>query len=106
MHVYNSSIYGSLHALEQAEMDLMDHRVNAALVCSAFSFENPLIMERLHRTTLKNRTLCEGSGAMLLVANGTETVWNDYNYTHTNDYYGISQQIIIQITKGRKKNVD
>ena len=99
MHVYNSSTYGSLHALEQAEMDLMDRRVNAALVCSAFSFENPLIMERLHQTVLNNRILSEGSGAMLLVANETETNWNDCDYMHTDNYFGISHQIIIQIKK-------
>lgn len=103
MHVYNSSTYGSLHALEQAEMDLMDHRVNAALVCSAFSFENPLIMERLHQTVLNNRTLCEGSGAMLLVANETETDWKDCDYIHTDEFHGISHQIIIQIKKEKEK---
>ena len=105
MHVYNSSTYGSLHALEHAEMDLMDHRVNAALVCSAFSFENPLIMGRMNQTILNNRILCESSGAMLLVANETETDWKDCDYIHTDGFHGISHQIIIQIER-RKKNAD
>ncbi len=103
MHVYNSSSFGSIHALEQAEMDLIDHRVDAALVCSAFSFENPLIMERLNKTSLKNRILCEGSGAMLLVASEKKTNWQDCDFMEYDEFYGISQQIIVQIER-RKQN--
>ena len=101
MHVYNSSTYGSIHALVQAEMDLKDHRVNAALVCSAFSFENPLIMERLNQSMPKKSILCEGSGAILLVASETETDWKDYDYKNADEFYGISHQIISQIERGR-----
>ncbi len=104
MHIYNSSGFGSIHALEQAEADLIDHRVNAALVCSAFSFENPLIMGRMNQTILNNRILCEGSGAILLVANETETDWKECDYIHTDAFYGISHQIIIQIERSRKND--
>jgi hypothetical protein len=101
MNVYNNSIHGSLHTLEQAEMDLSDNRISAALVCSAFSFENPIIMERIRQSALKERILCEGAGAMLLVADGIETNWQDMDYENTKEYFGISHQIIVQImTRG------
>lgn len=98
-NVYNNSEYGSLHALEQAEMDLYDNRITAALVCSAFSFENPIIMERISRSELNKRVLCEGAGAMLLVADGTEKSWQDINYENTDEYFGISHQVIVQIMR-------
>lgn len=98
-NVYNNSIYGSLHALEQAEIDLSDKRVNAALVCSAFSFENPIIMGRIRNSVLNERVLCEGAGAMLLVADGAENSWQDINYSNTDEYFGISHQIIVQIMR-------
>lgn len=101
LNVYTNSRYGSLHALEQAEMDLSDNRINAALVCSAFSFEDPLIMERTRRSALKERILCEGAGAMLLVADGIETNWQNMDYENTKEYFGISHQIIVQtMTRG------
>lgn len=96
-NVYNNSRYGSLQALEQAEMDLWDNRIDAALVCSAFSFENPILMERIRRSELKERILCEGAGAMLLVADGKETNWQDMDYENNEEYFGISHQIIVQI---------
>jgi hypothetical protein len=98
-NVYSNSGYGSLHALEQAEMDLSDKRIKAALVCSAFSFENPIIMERIRRSVLNKRILCEGAGAVLLVADGTEKSWQEINYENTNEYFGISHQVIVQIMR-------
>ncbi|GBE05475.1 MAG TPA: hypothetical protein ENH31_06115 [Nitrospirae bacterium] len=106
MHVYNNSSIGSLHALEQAEMDLMDRRVSAALVCSAFSFEIPIMLERIKRTSLGERILCEGAGAMLLTSNEREIDWKDFNYQGTSEYYGISHQIIIQAIKRRTLSGD
>jgi hypothetical protein len=104
MNIYNNSLYGSLHALEQAEMDLADNRVSAALICSAFSFENPLIMERIRRTVLKERTLCEGAGALLLVRDGVENTWQNMDYENTDEYFGISHQIIMQINSRRTQD--
>lgn len=99
LNVYNSSSYGSIHALEQAEMDLHESRVDAALVCSAFSFENPIILERIRRQTLQNRILCEGAAALFLTADGKHSDWKDLDYNATESYYGISHQIITQIQK-------
>ncbi|MHB8880702.1 MAG: hypothetical protein ACYC69_04220 [Thermodesulfovibrionales bacterium] len=104
LHVFNNSLYGSLHALQQAELDLADGRVNAALICSAFSFENPLILERTRRSVLKGRVLCEGAGAMLLVPGGGGNAWQDMDYENTGEYFGISHQIISQIMKRRTQH--
>jgi hypothetical protein len=101
MNVYNHSTHGSLHALEQAEIDLADNRVAAALVCSASSFENPLIVERQRRAHLGTRVFCEGAGAMLLVADGSETDWKSEDYLDTEEFFGISHQIIIQVKRRR-----
>ena len=101
LNVYNNAAYGSLHALEQAEIDLQEGRIKAALVCSAFSFEDPLVLERIRRRELNERVLCEGAGACLLTADGTFSDWNDLDYADTESYYGISHQIIMQtLTKG------
>jgi hypothetical protein len=96
INVYNHSFYGSVHALDQAELDIQEKRVKAALVCSAFSFEDPLVLERINRKDLNERVLCEGAGAMLLTAGNSFTDWDDYDYQNTESYYGISHQLIIQ----------
>ncbi len=96
LNVYNSSTCGSLHALEQAEIDLQEGRITAALVCSAFSFEDPLVLERNRRKDLEERVLCEGAGACLLTFDDTYSDWNNLDYAHTESYYGISHQIIMQ----------
>lgn len=101
MHVYNHSALGSLQALEQAEMDLADGRISAALVCSAFSFENPVILERLKRTCPGETVLCEGAGALLLGQGDPITNWRNLDDGDTHDYYGISHQLIVQILKRR-----
>jgi len=101
LQVYNDSRQGGLLALSQAEIDLTEGRVAAALVCSAFSFENPLIMERIARRELKGRILCEGAGALLLTADGTEHGWKDIDSTESHAYYAISHQIIMHIQKRR-----
>jgi len=99
MNVFNSSTWGSIHALEQAEDDLGNGRISVALVCSAFSFENPLLLERIRKHDLHDRVLCEGAAAMLLTADGNKSEWREMNYDMTESYYGISHQIIIQTIK-------
>ena len=101
LNVYNNSTHGSIHALQQAEMDLEENKIDAALVCSAFSFENPLTVERVNRQNLHDRTLCEGAGALLLTSDGRFSNWKNLDYEDTESYFGISHQIIIQtLSKG------
>jgi hypothetical protein len=105
VNVFNSSRYGSIHALEQAEKDLAEGYVEAALVCSAFSFENPLVLERIRRQDLMGRVLCEGAAAMLLTADGNVSEWSGKDVDSADSYFGISHQLVIQIlnTAGGKQ---
>lgn len=97
LNVFTSSTHGSIHALLQAEADLEAGRVDAALVCSAFSLETPLVLERIRRKELNGRILCEGAAAMLLTPGGTKIDWNDQEFDDTQSYYGISHQLITSI---------
>ena len=94
MHVYNHSRFGGIAALEQAEADLQAKRIELALVCSAFSFENPLVVERARRISPDGRVLCEGAGALLLAAGDGETNWENQDYFQMEEFFGISQQIV------------
>jgi hypothetical protein len=101
MHIYNHSRFGSLSALEQAEADLQAGRVKLALVASAFSFENPIVVERAHRAA-PGRVLAEGAGAILLGPSEAETNWENQDYGATDEYFGISQQIIELATRNKE----
>ncbi len=97
LNVYNHSSWGCVHAFDQAEADIQEGRVKAALVCSAFSFEDPIVLEGIRRKALKDRVLCEGAGAMLLVPDASFRDWSDHDFHNSESYYGISHQLIIHI---------
>lgn len=101
MHVYNHSKFGCISALEQAELDLETGLVKLALVCSSFSFENPLVVERARRATSPNRIVCEGAGALLLASDGKSTDWQNQDYGNMEEFFGISQQVIELATRKR-----
>lgn len=71
--VFNHSRLGALHALDQAEEDLVSGRVDAALVCSAFSLEDPLLAARARRSAGSEAVLSEGAACLLLGPNGERT---------------------------------
>lgn len=102
MHVYNHSTFGGVAALEQAELDLENGLVKLALVCSAFSFENPLVVQRVSRLAAQGKTVCEGAGALLLTSDGKVSDWQNQDYGQMDEHFGISQQIIeLAMRKGR-----
>lgn len=87
------STAGALHALDQAELDLADGVVTAALVCSAFSLEDPLLSLRA-RTSLPAETVIrEGAAAVLLTADGEDrdVRWEPRPGA---DFSGIAQPLI------------
>lgn len=100
MTVYNDSQFGGIHAFDQAELDLNSGLVDLAVVGASFAFENPIAIERNHRRYLKDKTLCEGAGLMILKKNGEVTDWENQQYGTMNEYYGVADQIIEQ-TKRR-----
>jgi 3-oxoacyl-(acyl-carrier-protein) synthase len=94
MNVYNDSQKGALHALEQAELDLNEGVIDLAVVGASFSFENPLAVERNHQCFLKDKTLCEGAGLMVLKKSSQITDWSERSFGGMNDYFGIADQVI------------
>jgi hypothetical protein len=68
MNVYTHSRTGSIQALEQAEWDLKTKKVSYALVCTAFAFDDFLVVKRLRKTDA--RDLSEGAAAMILKGDG------------------------------------
>jgi len=102
LNVYTHSTHAGLQALEQAEFDLIHNNVQAALVCTAFSFEDPLINARIRRDE-PQRTISEGAAAILLTNNGDRTNWSDLVRSDSNTYYGISDEIV-NLTKKMKGN--
>lgn len=91
--VYNDSQFGSLHALEQAELDLETGLVDQAIVGGAFSFESPLAVGR-NATYAKDRVLCEGAGLAILEKNNEVTDWSSRNYDNSESFFGIADPII------------
>ena len=94
MNVYTHSKMGSLQALEQAEEDLWFDRIKLALVCSAHAFDDFLVVARTRNEN--PAILAEGAGAMLLKKNDHKTEWRQKikSINHSQDFYGISNQII------------
>ncbi len=66
VNVYKHSTAAALHALEQAELDLSTGLVDAALVVSAFSLEDPLLSLRVRRTAGATAVVSEGAGAVAM----------------------------------------
>lgn len=70
VNVYCHSGAAALHALEQAELDLEGGAVTAALVCSAFSLEDPLLSLRVRTSRPDGAIIQEGAAAVVLTAGG------------------------------------
>jgi hypothetical protein len=69
VNVFCHSTAGALHALEQAEIDLAEGRLAAALVCAAWSLEDPLLALRA-RLDWPLAVLAEGAAAIVLEDGG------------------------------------
>lgn len=94
-YVFSHSRWACLHALEQAEFDLNAGTVEAALVCSAFSLEDPLLTMRVRRNISDHYLLCEGSAALVLVPNGHTTEWRDLIPTDDTRFYGTAHDLVL-----------
>lgn len=93
MNVYTDSASSALHALEQAEWDLQDGSVKAALVCSAFAFEDFLRVRGARRE--ESRTLVEGAAAMVMGAGDEFTDWSGASERGDERYsFGIADRMV------------
>jgi hypothetical protein len=92
--VYQHSRFGCLQGLEQAEFDLNTCRVRAALVCSAFSLEDPLVSLAACRQKTESTILSEGAAVLLLVHNGEYTDWRGAADSES-CFYGIAHDLVM-----------
>jgi hypothetical protein len=112
MNVYTHSIYACQQALEQAEADLVNHVVEAALVITAHAFDDFWVVKRTRQQD--QRTLCEGAAAQILSLNkankraetrpiNKNELKKGANHEYLFDaenYFGISDPLINLIRKG------
>jgi 3-oxoacyl-(acyl-carrier-protein) synthase len=104
MGCYNHSTAGSVQALEQAEEDLYSGLIDAALVCSGLSFEDDLLTMRSQIETPKEKILCEGAAALLLVPNGVRTPWAQNLVSDPKRYFGIADPIVQLALKEKQRS--
>lgn len=97
-YVFSHSRWACLHALEQAEFDLHKGIVRAAVVCSAFSLEDPLLTMRIRRSIPDSLSLCEGSAALILLPSSTMTDWRDVIPTDDTRFYGTAHDLVLVAT--------
>ena len=92
MTVFTHSTHAALHALDQAEWDLRQGVVEAALVCTANAFDDYVIVRRAHNSD--PRTLNEAAGAMLLGPSPEFSDWSSEIVHDPKNYFGISDPLI------------
>lgn len=98
--VYTHSTAAGIQALEQAERDLRDKVVDAALVCGALSFEDSLQTLRARQQLAAKSSLAEGAGALVLISDDELHDWAHRDYSDQKRSYGMSQPIV-QAAQGR-----
>lgn len=94
-YVFSHSRWGGLHALEQAEFDLQHSVVRAAIVCSAFSLEDPLISMQFRRSVADTCVLCEGAAALVLLPSDQCTDWRSRIPVDNDRFYGIAHDLVL-----------
>lgn len=99
LYVYTHSTYAALHALEQAEQELAAGVVEAALVCSAFSLEDPLVTVRLCSGLGEGRVLSEGAACLLLAGDGRLRDWRSQLQDGGSRWYGIAHPIVTLVER-------
>jgi len=107
LNVFIHSQYGPLHALEQAEFDLNNNLIDAALVCAAFSLEDPLLCHRVRKDYPGEAVLTEGAAALVLVSGGEKKNWSELtsnvgNISTSKRIYGIADLLINYCIGGDK----
>jgi hypothetical protein len=104
VNVYQHSRFGCLHALDQAEFDLSAGIVRVALVCSAFSLEDPLLSMRAWRSVPTSMILCEGAAMLVLAPDGEYTNWRALLPPSTDCFYGIAQDLVMLARRDNDDN--
>ena len=93
MNIYNHSVFGGLQAFEQADLDLSQGVVEKAIVCSAFSVEDPLLTKRTALQVAEGKVLCEGAAVLVLEPSSQKFVFSPCLGAE-NRHFGISQDVV------------
>ncbi len=106
LYGFTHSRWACLHALEQAECDLRNGVVKAAVVGSAFSLEDPLLSMRIWRSIPEDSTLCEGAAALLLTASEEHTDWRRAMPESRARFYGTAHDLVLFASDGEQHEQD
>lgn len=98
LYGFTHSRWACLQALEQAEFDLKNGVIRAALVGGGFSLEDPLLSMRVRRSIPEYSILCEGAAALVLVSNGQFTDWRCATPTDDQRFYGTAHDLVLLAT--------
>ena len=104
LNVFTHSRAGSLQALDLAEFDLQNDKVEIALVCASFSFEDPLINARI-KQDYPDRILAEGAAALLMTKSSDAIDWALKDFDNASINFGIASEVVY-LTKEREKHDD
>jgi hypothetical protein len=106
LYGFTHSRWAGLHALEQAECDLQNGVVKAALVGSAFSLEDPLLSMRIRRSIPDTSVLCEGAAALVLTASNEYTGWRSVMPETGECFYGTAHDLVLLATGSEQYEQD
>jgi hypothetical protein len=94
LYTYTHSRLACRHALEQAEWDLETATVHAALVCAAFTLDDPLLAMRTRRAAPATATLSEGAACLVLTAGAERTDWSWLPCQSPSCSFGIATDLV------------
>jgi hypothetical protein len=94
LYTFTHSRLACRHALEQAEWDLETATVQAALVCGAFTLDDPLLAMRTRRDAPATATLSEGAACLVLTAGAERTDWSWLPCQSPSCSFGIATDLV------------
>lgn len=98
------SRFGSLHAVEAAQMDLSLGIVHYAIICASFAHEDPLLSLRTRSQLSETVTLSEGAVAVLADKELlNKTLTNADFMQHNDEHYGIADYLVQIVSRGEFK---
>ena len=94
LYTFTHSSFACRHALEHAERDLETAAIQAAMVCAAFSLEDPLLSLRARRALPATVTLSEGAACLVLTAGDGRADWSRLSSDSPSVSYGIATDLV------------
>jgi hypothetical protein len=93
--VFTHSLYATYHALKQAKADIRMEKIEAALICTAYSLEDPLLAIRGRHLIPASRTLSEGAAYLVLTKYNLDFKLREEDHGESAyPYFGIADPLI------------